>query len=304
MTARKFLVQCTLLALPIAMLFALVAWVDPYSLYGTGGPIPRELKEKNLYHSGRTMPFSNTMWKLIDFRRTPSPNILLGDSRLSRFDVDSLQHFTGDSYFNFGIPGGNFVTIDRLFHYADSVTELKHVVVQVAFRGMEMHQNFDSYEEPRMILEKPWSYVHNRRVMEAAGLNLVSNYFPSLLSYDVPGAGNWEMVLAAEKESTEHFVIDTTVYGRLQKIADRCRAEGADLIFVEYPTHPDLQHIMSAAGLGSEREAYLERLRTTARVIDLDQPGLFPSDRSFWRDPLHLTVDAQRMLIPHIWGSH
>ena len=47
MTARKFLVQCTLLALPIAMLFALVAWVDPYSLYGTGGPIPRELKEKN-----------------------------------------------------------------------------------------------------------------------------------------------------------------------------------------------------------------------------------------------------------------
>ncbi len=298
---RRFLLQCALLALPIALLFAAVAWVDPYALFGDVGPVSQELKEKNLYHSGRTMPFSNMLWKLIDFRRTPNGNVLLGDSRLSRFDTDSLERFTGDRYYNFGIPGGNFVTIDHLFRYADSLTTLRNVYVQVAFRGMETNQNFDVYKEPRMILEKPVSYVYNRRVMEAAGLNLISRFAPDLLSYDMPGAGNWEMVLEAEKESAEHFVLDTTVYERLQHIADRCRAEGANLVFVEYPTHPDLQGIMADAGLTAQRKQYLERLRSLAPVIDLDRAGLFPADRGFWRDPLHLTVDAQRMLIHHIW---
>ena len=58
---RRFLLQCLKLSLPMVVLFALVAWVDPYCLYHTGGPVPRSLKEKNLYHSGRTMPFSTAI---------------------------------------------------------------------------------------------------------------------------------------------------------------------------------------------------------------------------------------------------
>jgi hypothetical protein len=60
---------------------------------------------------------------------------------------------------------------------------------------------------------------------------------------------------------------------------------------------------MHDAGLSPAREAYLARLRTMAPVLDLDQPGLFPTDRAFWRDPLHLSIDAQRELITRIWGK-
>lgn len=300
---RRFLFQCAMLSLPLVAVFALVAWVDPYCLFHTGGPVPRALKEKNLYHSGRTMPFSNMMWKLVDFRRRPSGDILLGDSRLSYFDLDSLRSLTGESYFNFGVPGGNYITIDRTFHYADSLTDLHHVVVQVAFRGLHTAQNFDIYAEPAALLGRPYSYVYNRRVMEAAGLNLYSRIFPNSLSYDVKDPDIWQSVLDAEREAALHWSSDTTVFQRLRTIADRCKAEGAQLVFVEYPTHPDLQRIMHEAGLSSQRDAYLDRLRSMAPVIDLDQPGMFPADRSFWRDPLHLTVDAQRALISRIWGT-
>ena len=95
--------------------------------------------------------------------------------------------------------------------------------------------------------------------------------------------------------------MDTTVYERLQRIADRCKAKGARLLFVEYPTHPDLQQLIQETGLGPLRETYFAHLRTMAPVLDLDQPGMFPADRSFWRDPLHLTIEAQRALIPLIW---
>lgn len=298
---RRFLLQCLKLSLPMFALFALVAWVDPYCLYHTGGPVARTLKEKNLYHSGRTMPFSNMMWKLVDFRRNPNDNILLGDSRLSYFDLDSLETLTGDAYYNLGVPGGNYVTIDHAFHYADSLANLRNVVVQVSFRGMHVGQNFDIYAEPAAILERPWSYVYNRRVIEAAGLNVYSALFPNSLKYDVPGDDQWRSVLDAERAAAESWTMDTTVYERLQRIADRCKAKSARLLFVEYPTHPDLQQLIQETGLGPLRETYFAHLRTMAPVLDLDQPGMFPADRSFWRDPLHLTIEAQRALIPLIW---
>jgi|GEM_PF-863971 len=300
---RNFLLQCLKLSLPVLVVFAFVAWVDPYCLYHTGGPISSELKEKNLYHSGRTMPFSNMMWKLVDYRRNPNANVLLGDSRLSYFDLDSLEQLTGDRYFNFGIPGGNYTSIDHLFRYADSLAALENVVIQVAFRGLHVSQNFDIYEEPAALLERPYSYVYNRRVMEAAGLNVFSSVFPTALNYDAPDASQWRSVLDAERANATHWMIDSTVFDRLQYIADRCKTRGIRLVLVEYPTHPDLQRIMSEAGLTQQREAYLARLRTMAEVIDLDVPGMFPTDRSFWRDPLHLTVDAQRALIARIWAA-
>lgn len=300
----RFLLQCLKLSLPMFGLFALVAWIDPYALYHTGGPISRELKEKNLYHSGRTMPFSNMMWKLVDFRRNPESNILLGDSRLSYFDLDSLKARTGEAYYNLGVPGGNYVTIDHTFRYADSLTHLRNVMVQVSFRGMHAGQNFDIYAEPAGILERPWSYVYNRRVMEAAGLDVYSQLFPASLKYDVPGQDQWQSVLDAERAAAEAWTMDTTVYQKLQHIAERCKAKGARVVFVEYPTHPDLQQIMHAAGLSTAREVYLTRLRSMAPVIDLDQTGMFPADRSFWRDPLHLTVEAQRALISRIWAAN
>jgi hypothetical protein len=300
---RRFLIQCLKLSLPMLALFALVAWVDPYCLYHTGGPIARDLKEKNLYHSGRTMPFSNMLWKLVDFRRHPARNILLGDSRLSYFDLDSLRSLTGDTYQNLGVPGGNYVTIDHTFRYADSLANLQNVVVQVSFRGMHAAQHFDIYAEPAAILAQPWSYMYNRRVIEAAGLNIYSALFPNSLHYDVPGEDQWRTVLEAEQAVAENWIMDSMVFDKLQHIADRCAAEGARLLFVEYPTHPDLQRIMHDAGLSPAREAYLARLRTMAPVLDLDQPGLFPTDRAFWRDPLHLSIDAQRELITRIWGK-
>ena len=145
---RRFLLQCLVLALPLLLVFGLVAWVDPYGLFGNGGPVPEALKKKNLYYSGRTMPFSNMMWKLIEFNRSPVPDILLGDSRLSYFDLDALQKATGHTYYNFGIPGGNYSTIKDLFAYADSLVPLRNVSVQVSFRGLNQGNDFDLYQEP------------------------------------------------------------------------------------------------------------------------------------------------------------
>lgn len=299
---RRFLLQCLVLALPVLAVFGLVALIDPYGLFGHHGPVPAQLKARNLYHDGRTMPFSNMMWKLVEFRRTPMRDVMLGDSRLSYFDMDALKRTSGADYYNFGIPGGNYRTIDSVFAFADAHAQLRNVYVQVSFRALNRSFDYDLFAEPRMLLDEPHLYVSNRRVLEATGLNLFSWAFPDRVEYDRTPPDQWKLVLDMEKANATDFHEDTTVYARLERIAARCKAEGARLVLVEYPTHPDVQAIYADAGLGGRRDAYIARLQRIAPVIDLDRPGLFATDRSFWRDPLHLTTDAQRQLIAHVWG--
>ena len=300
---RRFILQCLVLALPVLLFFAFVAWVDPYDLFGHGGPVPRTLKIKNLDHSGRTVSFSNMMWKLIEFRRAPRAHILLGDSRLSHFDLDLLHEHSGDRYYNLGIQGGNFKTVHDLFTYADNLVHLEKVYVQVSFRNMDHSKDADIYTEPRAALDAPYRYVTNRRVIDAAVLNLFSRYFPNAVSYVTVTPEQWRVKLDAERTTTAQFEIDTTVYANLQAIADRCKAGGAELIFLEYPSHPELQRIYTDAGLTPARDAYIERLRRIAPTIDIDASGTFPSDRPYWRDPLHLSPLGQQRLIDHVWAS-
>lgn len=300
---RRFLLQCLVLSLPVLLLFGLVAWVDPYGYFGHGGPVPVALKEKNLYHDGRSMPFSNMLWKLVEFRRAPRTDVMLGDSRLSHFDMDALKRTSGVDYYNFGVPGGNYRTVDDLFTYADSLTTLRNVYVQVSFRGLKKGFDHDLFGEPRMLLEAPHLYVSNRGVLEATALNLYSWAFPDRVEYDRLAPDHWKVVLEMERAHVADFQVDTGHYERLERMARRCRERGAKLVFVEYPTHPDVQAIYASAGLGNMRQVYMDRLRTMAPVIDLDRPALFRSDRSFWRDPLHLTTEAQRELIGHVWGD-
>ena len=303
MGPRTLIKHGLLLLAPFAVILGTVAWVDPYEYFPWQGPVPKELKQKNLYHTGRTMPFSNLLWKLIEFKRTPTSNILLGDSRLSHFDVDHLREVDGRTWFNFGVPGGNYRTLADVFEYADGITGLDRVMVQVSFRATNIGFDWDLFHEPSVLVDEPLLYLTNRRVIEATALNLISHWMPDRVQYDAVPDDQWTRVLNMEKESAAAFRTDTIALNLLQTIADRCRERGIRLVLVEYPTHPDVRRIYSAAGLDREREKYAGRMRAMGQYMDLDQDGLFPEERTYWRDPMHLTADAQRLLIDRIWGK-
>ena len=302
MTVRRLLRWIAALALPFALVFGTVLVVDPYNYFDRFHAVPDTLKRKNLYHDGRTMPFSNLLWKLIELRRTPQDRILLGDSRLSHFDLDHLERVSGQRYYNLGVPGGNTRTLADLFGFA-AQAPLKEVVVQVSFRGMNRGMDWDLYSEPRLLLDQPFLSLSNRRVLEATLLNLRSAWWPATVQYDALPPDHWQRVLEMERANAADFTLDSAAFGRLERISARCASQGCSLRFVEYPTHPEVQRIYADAGLQPLRAAYLDRIRALAPLIDLDRPGLFPTDRDLWRDPLHLTTTAQRAVIDTVWGG-
>ncbi len=303
MDLRRFLRQVFLLLLPFVLILGAVAIVDPYSMFGSELIVNNGLKRRNLDHSGRTMSFSNVMWKMLEFKRDPQPNVIIGDSRLSYFDLDHLRKVAGEDHYNFGVPGGNHRTTFDLFQYADSVGDLRKVYLQVSFRTMRPDMNWDIVQEPSVLTDRPLLYLTNRRVIEAAALNLYSLAKGDGMKYDELPPDQWDRVIAMEKENIDGFAMDDRIFDRIGRIAEHCKEKGIELVLLEYPMHPDLQAMYRDAGLLDLRERYVKRMRSIAPYIDLDVPGLFPADRALWRDPLHLTPELQRMLIDHAWGQ-
>lgn len=280
-----------------------VVGVDPYNYFGYSHIVPDSLKLKTLNYSGRTMPFSHITWDLARNKHMPARHVLIGDSRLSHFDLEYARELSGIPFTNWGVPGGNYMTTKDLFNYADSVNNLKDVVVQVSFRGMDKASNYDLFSEPRMLMDQPLLYVTNRRVLFATVLNLQAMALPGSVHYDQVPPDHWQQVVDMVRSGSKTFELDSSNYDILRHIADRCKAEGIHLLFIIYPIHGDLVKVYEEAGLGAERERFATEVASIAPTLNLGAVHHFPQDTSIWRDPLHLTRKAQRIVADLIWGQ-
>ncbi|QQR84854.1 MAG: hypothetical protein IPJ76_09485 [Flavobacteriales bacterium] len=295
---RRFFLRILLICAPFAVVFGTVVVVDPYNYFNWCHVVSDEVKLKNLNHDGKTMAFSNLMWKMKEYRRKPVPDLLIGDSRLSYFDLQYLDKATGQSWYNFGVPGGNHRTALDVFDYVDSIAPPNRVYMQVSFRNMAAGQDYDIFSEPLAVEGTPGLYVSNRRVLAATWLAIKACASPGSVQYDVLSPDHWNNVMTMERDAAASFKMDTAFYHRMEEVAVECRKQGTELVLVEWPSHESLHTVRTEAGLDAQRAAYADRLRSMATYVDLDAPGnTISADRSNFRDPLHLTTEAQRMVV-------
>lgn len=295
---RLFFLRILLICAPFALVVGTVVVVDPYNYFNRSHVVSDEVKLKNLSHDGKTMAFSNLMWKMKEYRRKPMPNALIGDSRLSYFDLQYLEHATGLQWYNFGVPGGNHRTALDVFDYIDSIAPPERVYMQVSFRNMAAGQDYDIFSEPLAVEGTPGLYVSNRRVLAATWLAIKASAAPGSVQYDVLSPDHWNNVMTMEKEAAGVFRMDTSFYQELRTMADECRAQGSELVLVEWPSHESLHAVRTGAGLDVQRAAYVARLLSIATYVDLDTPGNgISADKNNFRDPLHLTTEAQRKVV-------
>jgi hypothetical protein len=304
MGLTRFFLRIALICAPFALVFGVVVAVDPYNYFNWFHAVSDEVKIKNLNHDGRTMAFSNLMWKMKEYRRAPVANVLLGDSRLSYFDLDHLENATDRQWYNFGVPGGNHRTAADVFGYVNSIAAPKMVWLQVSFRNMAAGQDYDLYSEPFAVEGTPALYVSNRRVLQATALALKAAWAPGSIRYDELPPDHWAQVIRMETEAAANFRMDTSFYARLEAIAGACAAQGTELVFIEWPSFERLHAIRSAAGLDPALAAYKQRMARIGNYIDLDFPGdPISADSSNFRDPLHLTAAAQRTVADRVLAT-
>lgn len=296
---KRLLRWIILLAMPFALLMGGVAWIDPFNYFDAGSPVPLETRMTNCRHSGAVMPTYTLAWKMIEYRRRPVADIIIGDSRLTRFDASLVSSITGRELYNFGVPGGNTPSMFKTFWYADSLTELNTVYLQTGFRNWSAAQDYDIWEGPSWATESAVHYLTDRDVLGKAWLDARSHWGsvqPEGLAVD-----QWEKVIANERGVLQAYRFSDRFAEELRKVKARCAERRIKLVIIDLPVHDAVHAMEEELGLTDELADYKALMRATATYIDLSGPSAITADRAQYIDALHTSKDLLDGVIRQIW---
>jgi hypothetical protein len=297
---RRLLLKSCLLALPFAVIAAIVVLVDPYDYFAWNDG--RTSQTWDDIASRTLMP----LWKLSAYRRHPAPNILLGDSRMGALDAERVSAVTGERYANLAYGGGSLDEAIRTFWLADHWTPLRSVTLGVNLDLYNESNAKDRVSAVAKILNNPALYVCDRVV-----LGTVWNGFAYRLTGHRPELGVpsmsrdqfWRFQLeVTARVAFENYRRPETQRRRLEEIAAYCRKRGIRLRIVVFPEHRDLVQVQSHYRLEDERLRMVADLRRLGDTTDLRNDSL-DADRARFIDPFHFNHAVGDTIIRRVWGG-
>jgi len=296
---RKLIQWLLLLALPFVALMGGVAWIDPFNYFGGEGPVPLETRKANLRHSGAVMPYYTLAWKLVEYRRRPVADIIIGDSRLTRFDEALVSRITGRELYNFGVPGGNTPSLFKTFWYADSLAELKTVYLQTGFRNWSAAQDYDIWEGPQWSTSSAIHYVTDRDVMGKAWLDARAHW--GAVEAEGIAADQWAVVMRNERAVLEGYGFSPRFADELKRVSERCKERGIKLVIIDLPVHNEVHAIETELGLEPAIAEYKALMHSAGTYYDFAGPSSITADRSEYIDALHTSKELLDGVIRELW---
>jgi len=298
---KKFLIKSSAFAIPFIFLFSLVAIVDSYNYFNFFKIIPIEVKQKISYK------LNYALWKLVEYRRNPYPNILLGDSRMNRIDPQEIKNISGEDYYNFSYGGGTLEEICKTFWIADKISDLKNVYVGINFNLYNMSKSYDRVTGATAVLENPMLYIINRDVLKATFRilwDLLLNKNSDIEKPPMSREAFWDYQLdVTARRNYATYTYPNSLHKELQKIVKYRREKGINFFFVILPTHVSLQDKVQAFGLVKEYDKFLSDLKELGIVYNFNYGNEFTQNRDNFIDPYHLRKEAISSLILEIWGG-
>lgn len=290
-----------------------IVMVDPYNIFFNSNFIEDEIKMINIDRSDESMPRGTALWKLNEYSRNPISNIIIGDSRSRHIKVDIIEGLTGDEYYNFGIPGGNYNLISDVFWLADSLTKLKNVFIQVGFHN---YNRFRDYNICTVV--KPYAKNHYKLFFKSwfsfdSFYALLFKIFPKYRNEvktsdeDLQIINNlkWSEVLDRQGYSTfKEYAYPEKFYDKLVNIAEFCKQKDINLRFIIFPNHPDFFEIISELNLDDERERFKSDIHGIAPTFDYNYDNEITRNRNLFIDLYHTNKIVIDSITTDIWGNY
>lgn len=298
---KKLLLKSLLFCLPFTLYGLTVFVIDPFNYFNVSHVIRDDIKER-ISH-----PMNYRLWRMVEYRRRPVDNILLGDSRMMNLNTDQIENLTGEEYFNFALGGGSLFEAIETFWYANNLARLKHVYVGVNFNLFNKFYNVNQARHVKQYFDNPFLYLTDK-VVFTSGLKLLqSTLFGSEVNVESSGMSHdefWRFQL--DVSATRHFAkykYPDKAVSDLRAIASYCDSAGIELAFVVFPEHQSLHQRIEDFNLASEYARFNTDLREIAHVYDFNHRSEMTQRAENFRDPYHSTDEICSQLVDSIWRT-
>lgn len=298
---KLLLLKIICISVPFFLWVSLLILVDPYNYFNLSHLVSNEVKINT------SANINARLWKALEFKKNPSANILLGDSRTGQIDVISVNHRTGGNYFNFAHGGGSLPEIVSTFNYAKNITKLSNVYIGVNFNLYNEYNSANLFSGAELIANDYKYYLFNKSVAETLFLNLISLQKKQDLKIGIPPMDKeafWQYSLNySATYSYQRYKYPSTYYKQLKEIAAYCKLNNINLVFFVPPSHVDLQKKVADFGLVEAEVRFKKDLATLGTVYDFDYPNEWTKKRENFNDPFHFTKVIMEKFVDEIWGN-
>ncbi|MBS1752199.1 MAG: hypothetical protein JST63_20045 [Bacteroidetes bacterium] len=300
--AKKFLWRSLFFTLPFVIFFIIIAFLDPFNYLGKNGIINDNIKQ---LYSGK---INYALWELNAYKKHPTENILLGDSRIMLVDTGVVNKIKHKKFVNLGYGGGSLKEAIETFWYASSVCRLHEVYLGINLELYNQNNIGNRVKGVEIMLKNPLLYFTNSDVIEAAYYCFMNRNKHSENSIEIPPMTRDEFWKFQLSETAERYY---STYGypseyntELSKMARYCQEKKILLHFIVLPTHTDLQNKISAFHLQDANDRFIHDLKELGDVYNLNLNNKYTRVNENFNDPFHFKRELfNEIYSPIIFGN-
>ena len=296
---RHFVLRTLLFASPLLFYVLFITYADPFNFINTGVTAPVEVKR----------PIANQLnpcfWKMNIYKHQPESNLLLGDSRMANIPTEMVEKTTGERYFNFAYGGASLREIIDSFWFAANHSRLRNVYLGLNLPVYNDYNITDRAKTYLTISENPTLYFVNRTVLESSLYVTYSYATGKDLKLGAPNVDKeafWRHELdEVDANYFKNYVYPKHYLEELRKIAAFCKQQGIKLTFIIFPTHTDVQNLITRYGLDEFNQQFRTDLASLATVYDFDFPNQTTSNKENFADPDHAIAWVNELIVKEVW---
>jgi hypothetical protein len=301
MDIKKFIKRICWFALPYLLYGIVVTVVDPYDYFAFSSVISTELKPIIARH------YNFRLWKITRFSQQPCPNILLGDSRINRLDIDVIKKITGEEYFSFGYTGGTLQEIISTFWYAADNISLKNVYIGINFNKYNLYDSRNDIPATIAALNNPLFYFSSLDTLKSLYKLSTISFLGDSAELGKPPMTReefWNYFISVRPyQFYRKYRYPKEQYNELLRIRDYCRQNDINLVFLVLPTHIDIQKGIDNFSLRKECIRFIRDLTSIAKTYHFDFDNEITRERSNFSDPNHFNNEISERIVQQVWGK-
>ncbi len=275
---KKLLRNICLVLLPIVLYYCVFIAFEPNNYFG--------LKEN--------ADGTDIMAILRMYEDTPGDSIILGDSRMAKFDAQLIEDITGDEYTNLAFGGASLKEqLDILEWAYQQNPQLNEVVFGLSFYTLNQ-----SYNHDRKVIDalgNPFAYMTNL----GYNINMLTNLYDHLAPSRSVGSSGETMEISEyeyvpyvdfasgetvemREKIAEHITnllprtigwqLNEEEFLRMISVMEGLMAEGVKVTIVLPPAHDDvMEYVVKSCGIDVQMEPVLEEMNSFgAGVLDYE----------------------------------
>ena len=250
---------------------------------------------------------ANATRRTIKFLKDPTPNIVLGDSRIAYVSENKLNELMNGQVSNLALPGASLKTVIDLFWFADSTTELENVIIQINFNRYNEVIDYDLLTSIRPLINSPNNYFFNRLFIKdavAVLLNSLRKNYKTRFSHSNDSLWSYQAYWIINSFRDYGYEYPAKFNAELNKISRHCSNNDIKLTFLIAPNFHQVFQLYEEFDYCEEYYKFKSDLKSLGETIDLDSGLTITYNRDLYSDFFHFTPELSDTLVSLIYKHY